>query len=164
MLEEAIRRRLNEPDIRLVMRCRVPYDMTSQGRILLGDEHFDPENEEVKLIIDLAQEKVRGFGDLFAANVDGAWRGDHWEIYAEVQGERVIEPSEVKAIEEHVSGQSKHPVHLRAWSRAELVVTNQRNLSTKDFLENQQDKSSYGKIRENLDSLLKRSPDRSHGD
>lgn len=159
-IEDAINQRLNGPNIALVMRCQIPYDVTSHGRILLGDRPFNPDNADEEKILRFIHRSVRNLGNLFVTNMDGVRREDYWEVYAEIQGERVITRSEVKQVEEEVSAALKHPVKLRAWSRAELVVTDSGNFTTTRFIRDQIGKTKYGLIQENLRSLTKKDPKR----
>jgi len=159
-IEDAINQRLNGPIIRLIMRCQIPYDVTSRGRILLGDRLFDPENADEQKMLRFIHRSVANLGNLFVTNMDGVRRGDYWEVYAEIQGERVVTRSEVKQVEEEVSAALKYPVKLRAWSRAELVVTDLENFTTARFIKDQIGKTKYGRIQENLRSLTKKEPKR----
>lgn len=143
LFEQVINKRLGEPKILLVVRCEIAHDVTSRGRVLLGNLTFDPDNEEEGKILHLVQESVKKLGRLFVSNMDGVRRKDYWELYAEIQGERVITESEVKRIEQHVSAEIMMPIKLRAWSRAELVVTDQRSYETGAFLESQRGKSLF---------------------
>jgi hypothetical protein len=142
-LEEAINSRLGEPKVMLVVRSQIAYDVTSRGRILLGKHTFDPNNEEEGKIVRLVSESVGKLGKLFVSNMDGVWHKDHWELYAEIQGDRVMTEPEVSQIEKQVSAEIKKKVKLRAWSRAELVVTDQRSFETGAFLESQRGKSVF---------------------
>ncbi len=143
-IEELINRRLGEPKVMLVVRSQIAYDVTSRGRILLGDLTFDPkENEEHEMMVRLVSESVSKLGKLFLSNMDGAWQKDHWELYAEIQGDRVITESEVSRIEQQVSAEIKKKVKLRAWSRADLVATDQKSYETGAFLESQGGKSIF---------------------
>jgi len=160
LIEKAIHRRLNDPNIRLVLRCQVPYDVTSHGRILLGDRPFDPQNEDEQKMVQIIHESFRKLGNIFVSNMDGAWRKDHWEVYAEIQGERVVTPDEVKQIEKEVAAAAKHPVRLWAWSRADLVVGNSESLSTRGFVESQTGKIRSGRIQDNLESIMREKPRR----
>jgi uncharacterized hydrophobic protein (TIGR00271 family) len=143
LLEREINKRWGSPEIVLVMRCQIPYDMTSRGRILLGGFSFDLDAEEEERIAQLIQELLGKQGKLFVSSLDGIRRQDHWELYAEIQGERVITESEVLQIEQHLVAQLSKPVKLRAWSRAELFVTDQRSYETGAFMESQKGKSVF---------------------
>jgi uncharacterized hydrophobic protein (TIGR00271 family) len=155
VLEVLINRRLGEPKVMLVVRSQIAYDVTSHGRILLGKLTFDPDNEEEGKMVRLVSESVSKLGKLFVSNVDGVWDKDHWELYAEIQGERVISESEVKQIEQHVAEKIMKPVKLRAWSRAELVVTDQRSYETGKFLESQRGKSIFLMDQEAIEQRIK---------
>lgn len=154
-LEDLINKRLGEHKIVLIVRCEIPYDVTSRGRILLGRLSFDPNNQEEGRIVQLVTESVQKLGKLFVSSIDGAWLKDHWELYVEIQGERVITESEVRQIEKQVSTDIKKQVKLRAWSRAELVVTDQRSYETGAFLESQRGKSIFLMDEEALEQRMK---------
>lgn len=141
--EDLINRRLGKPKIMLIVRSQIAYDVTSHGRILLGKLTFNPENKEEGKMVRLVGESVGKLGKLFVSNMDGVWLRDHWELYAEIQGDRVITEFEVSQIEKQVSDAMKKKVKLRAWSRAELVVTDQQSYETAAFLESQRGKSVF---------------------
>ena len=154
-LEDLINRRLGEPKVMLVVRSQIAYDVTSRGRILLGKHTFDPNNEEERKIVRLVSESVGKLGKLFVSNMDGVWHKDHWELYAEIQGDRVITESEVSQIEKQVSAEIKKKVKLRAWSRADLVVTDRQSYETGAFLESQRGKSIFLMHEEALKQRMK---------
>ena len=146
---------MGDPKVTLVVRCEIPYDVTSRGRVLLGNVTFDPDNEEERMMTQLVGESVSKLGKLFVSNIDGVWLKDHWELYVEIQGERVTTESEVKQIEKQVSASVKKPVKLRAWSRAELVVTDQQSYETGAFLRSQKGMSTFLMDEKALNKRLK---------
>ena len=154
-LEELINTRLGEPKVMLVVRSQIPNDVTSRGRILLGNLTFNPQNDEEGKMVRLVNESVGKLGKLFVSNMDGVWHKDHWELYAEIQGERVITESEVSRIEKQVSAEIKKNVKLRAWSRAELVVTDLQSYATGAFLESQRGKSVFLMDEKTLEQRMK---------
>jgi hypothetical protein len=135
-LEKMVQQRLGNPSIRLVVRCQVPVDVSSEGRILLADP-FAPERAGQQQVTDMIREGIENLGTLFARNLNVVWREDRWVVYTEVVGDRAISSSEVREIEKEVSASVGEPVEIKAWSRVELMVTGSENLPLEDFFKSQ---------------------------
>ncbi len=132
-MENAIRKRLGDPKVVLTLRCHIPHDVTSRGRVLLG-EYIHMDEEIQGRVFDLVDKKVREMGSFFLINMDAAWRLDHWEVFAEIHGERVVTAGEVKELEALISKQGKRTLHLNVWPRVGMVVTESGVVSSKKFL------------------------------
>lgn len=135
--QAAIRQRLGDETVRLLLRCDDLVDVTSKGRILYGRAHFgqlSPQEEGIQKNIEYAiRSQVMRLGNMFAPNVDAQKRNGKWHVRAEVVGPRVLAPEEIKTIEQRVSDAVKENVTLHAWCRVELVVTDDRMASVEDF-------------------------------
>ncbi|MCF8081776.1 MAG: DUF389 domain-containing protein [Deltaproteobacteria bacterium] len=147
--EAAIRHRLGDDEVRLLVRCDDLVDVTSKGRILYGQAHFGklaPGEKEVQhKVEESVRAQVMRINHMFAPNVDAQKKEDKWHVRAEVVGPRVLEPREIQAIEQKVSEAIQKPVSLHAWCRVELVVTGHKMVCVEDFtreLVNQKDKPS----------------------
>jgi uncharacterized protein DUF389 len=160
LMEKAIKRESGEKNFQLVLRCQLPYDVTSKGRILLGDSHFAPDTEEKLEIRDLIRKSVEQLGNLYVDDLDGVRRKSHWDFYVEVVGDRLIRPAEVKEIERRVSDTIHTPTRIVARTRAELTATGGRYLTRRKFIEQEKDKISYGRIEKNLRSLSEQKPEK----
>jgi uncharacterized hydrophobic protein (TIGR00271 family) len=136
--ENAIRKRLKEPNLRLLVQCQVPIDVTSRGRILLGGAHFGKQDPRAQKVGKLVRRALSDAGGYFVSNLDAIWEKDHWQVRAEVFGPTVISPMQVKAAEKQVAAQMGQPVKIMAWSRAELVVTDGRSMPQDQFTREQQ--------------------------
>jgi hypothetical protein len=133
--ETAIREHLNDPHIRLLVRCLVTTDVTSRGRILYGRRHFGALPDGTAHVQELTRRHVESLGEMFVTNVDAVWSDDHWNVRAEVVGSRVLLPAEIKKIELAVSEQAGAPVKLLAWSRVELMVNESEYMSVEGYTE-----------------------------
>lgn len=133
-LEKAIQKRLDNPSIRLVIRTQTPVDVTSEGKILMGQLPFgvDQDNDKQK-VIKAVRDGIEDMEGFFARNPTVKWLEDHWEIHTEVVGPRAISVSEVKAVEENASALVKKPVRIIALSKIELVVTGSTTLPKEDY-------------------------------
>lgn len=136
--EGAIQKRLKEPDLRLLVQCQVPVDVTSRGRILLSGAHFGQQDPRAKRVAKLAKQALEASGVYYVTNLDAAWDQKRWQVRAEVFGPTVISPMQIMQAEQKVAAQMGQPVKLLAWSRAELVVTDRRSLPRDLFTREQQ--------------------------
>jgi hypothetical protein len=159
LIEDAIKKSSGERNIGLIVRNHIPYDVTRRGRIIMGEMQLDPYTDEEHKISKLIRESVRKLGNIYVRNLDGLKRKDHWEMYVELLGDRLIRPDEVKRIEHKVSDAIKTPMKIRAWTRAELVATDKRYHTGQGFMEKQKNKITYGRIEGNLRELFQQKPE-----
>jgi uncharacterized hydrophobic protein (TIGR00271 family) len=145
-------------NIGLIIRNNLPYDVTRRGRIILGEMQLDPYTPEERKLVRLIRQSIGRLGNIYVKNLDGIRRKDHWEMYVEIMGDRLIRPEEVKEIERKVSEGMKMPTKIRAWTRAELIATDKRYHIGEGFMEKQKDKATLGRIEKNLKELLKQKP------
>lgn len=135
--EEKIQDRLDNHDIRLLVRCSDLVDVTSKGRVLYGQAHFgkiSPGQLDVqKRIEKVTKQEIEQMPDMFVTNVDATLKGGDWFVRVEVVGRKIISPKEVRRIEKNVSKNTRHQVNIYVWSRSELMVTNQQFSSVEDF-------------------------------
>ncbi|MFH1060165.1 MAG: DUF389 domain-containing protein [Pseudomonadota bacterium] len=131
--EERLRRRVGDPNLRLVARCQMATDITSQGRILYGEAHFGPQPPGAGQVAESVRQAMRGLGDFYAVNLDPILRASGWQARGEVYGPRVLSKAEVARIEKEVAAKVGRPVKLYVWSKAELMVTRDEAVSQEDF-------------------------------
>jgi len=128
--ETALRQRLGEPSARVVARRTTSTDVTSKGRILLGEAHFgtgDAADEDRRRAVEAAvRGNIEAVPNLFVAALDAVRRDGAWTVRAEVVGPRVPAPEEVRVIEERSAKAAGAPVKLSVWARVELQVTGDR--------------------------------------
>ena len=114
-------------------------DISSKGRILLGQAHFgEPSAEEATLretIEQAAQTGIEQIPNLFVINIDAATSEAGWAVRAEVVGPRVPSPAEVRTLETTLQKLAGQPVMVSLWARTEVVVTGQRYSSVKEQAE-----------------------------
>ena len=139
--EMAIQKRLDDKQLRLLIRSDDLVDVSSKGRILYGRAHFGnlSVRDEVtrKDMERNVKTEIMRFKDMFATNVDAVKRGEGWSVRAEVVGPRVFRPSEVKLIEKKVSKATGIAVTLHLWCRVELMVDRNHFISIEDFTKKQ---------------------------
>jgi len=125
--EAFIRRRLEDPHVRLLVRSQELVGMTSKGRVLFGRAHFStlsPGEASVQEELErLLKESFSKLEDMYVLDVDAQEEEDGWAIRAEVVGPRVVNPGEVAEIEKGIAEASGEKVRLEIWSRAEMLVT-----------------------------------------
>lgn len=135
--EDQIRRRLQDPKLRLLVRCQVPTDVTSRGRILSGRAHFGPPDQGAPKVKELSRQALRAQGQFFVTNLDAVRQKDAWLVRAEVFGPRVMSPPQVRAAEKQVAARVGRPVRIQAWSRAELMVLDDQAMPRDHFTRQQ---------------------------
>ena len=132
-IEEVLQRRLAKPTLKLVIRCQVATDMTSNGRILYGASHFGHPPKGVDVVGREMRKTLKSSGKFHVTNLDAIWTGKHWSVRAEIYGPRVITPEEVEAAQKHVASRVGKPVKLNALSKSELLVMDNRSMAEEEF-------------------------------
>jgi uncharacterized hydrophobic protein (TIGR00271 family) len=135
--ENAVRERLGDAQVRLLIRSVDMVDVSSKGRVLYGMAHFGCLSPAETAMQERVEHEVKSaiirIKDMYAPNVDAVRKNGKWLARAEVVGPRVLRPSEVQSIERGVSGATKQDVTLHAWCRVELMVTRGNYISVEDF-------------------------------
>ncbi|MDY6987246.1 MAG: DUF389 domain-containing protein [Thermodesulfobacteriota bacterium] len=135
--ERRIQERLDNHDIRLLVRCNDLVDVTSKGHVLYGKAHFGKlspsELTLQKRIEKTTKAQIEGGANMFATNIDAALKDGQWSVRAEVVGPTMMTPKEVRQIEREVSRIVRHQVNIYVWCRSELMVTKEAYSSVEDF-------------------------------
>jgi uncharacterized hydrophobic protein (TIGR00271 family) len=143
--QTAIRRRLNDYSIHLVVRCLTTVNVDARGRILYGWSHFalqPPEQRALMNEIDRAvRDAFKQFQDLFVSNVDAAPRDDGWQARVEVVGAHVITPKEAAAVEKIVADRLHRTIKIFFFARSQAMVTPQGYTSVDSFIKSRVEKS-----------------------
>jgi hypothetical protein len=138
-LENLLQERIGDPRTRLVVRVINSLDISSKGRILLGQAHFGEQSaEEITLqeaLEQAAQAGIEQLPNLFVINIDAAKAEAGWAVRAEVVGPRIPSPAEVRTLETRLQKLAGQPVTMSLWARTEVVVTGQRYSSVKEQAE-----------------------------
>lgn len=126
-LQTAMRQRLDDPSVRVVVRRSLSADITAKGHILLGAAHFGAIDEATATAQAVVEEEVRtglaALPDLFPLAVDAVRNEGGWTVRAEVVGPRVPAPADVRGVESRASRRAAAAVKLSVWARAEAQVT-----------------------------------------
>lgn len=115
---------------------------------------LSPHTEKEDKLLRLIKAPVCRLGNMYVKNVDGIRRDNFWEIYAEIVGDRLIRPEEVKELERKVSDEMHEPIKIRAWTKVEMIAADQRYLTGGAFMDEQKDKVTLGRIEKNLRQVL----------
>ena len=144
--EDRIQERLDNHDIRLLVRCNDLVDVTSKGHVLYGKAHFgklSPSELNLQKIIEKrTKEQIEGAANMFATNVDAILKDGQWSVRAEVVGPKMMTPGQVRQIERDVSKIVRHQVNIYVWCRSELMVTKEAYSSVKDFTKEMMEKKN----------------------
>jgi uncharacterized hydrophobic protein (TIGR00271 family) len=138
-LEKLLQERVGDPRTRLIIRVINSVDISSKGRILLGQAHFGEQSAEEAALREAleqaAQAGIEQIPNLFVINIDAAKSEAGWAVRAEVVGPRVPSPAEVRTLETALQKLAGQPVTVSLWARTEVVVTGQRYSSVKEQAE-----------------------------
>ena len=145
--EEAVRKRLNDDRVRLLVLSKDMEGVSSKGKILYGSAHFDvvPEDAAIQKKLEAGiKDEIEKLKNMFAVSVDAAKIGGRWAVRAEVVGPEVLKPSQVLAIEKAVRKATGEKMTLHAWCRVELVVTGDRFVTREGYTKEQVEKRLGG--------------------
>ncbi len=126
--EKMLQDRLQETNLRVVIRRTTTSDISSKGPILFGEAHLGittPESEKAQALTEATvRSYIEAIQNCFAPSVDAVLSEGSWIVRAEVVAPRVLTPQEVQAIEQHSAETLAAPVLLTVWPHAEkLQVT-----------------------------------------
>ena len=125
--ETALRDRLGEPGVRVVVRMVDSTDITSKGRILFGEAHFadlSPEQTQQQKAAETAvRENIERTANMFVTAIDALHRESAWTVRAEVTGPRVLTPEEVRDAEKRSAEALGEEVEIEIRAHTDLIVT-----------------------------------------
>jgi uncharacterized hydrophobic protein (TIGR00271 family) len=128
--QAALRERLVDPKLRVVVRRVDSRDFTDKGRILFGAAHLGDLTDEARARGRAVEEAVRGGiqarPDLFVTAIDAVPAGRGWAVRAEVVGPRVPTPAEVRGVEKAAAAGLGEPVAISLRASTDVVVTGAR--------------------------------------
>ncbi|MFZ5452363.1 MAG: DUF389 domain-containing protein [Thermodesulfobacteriota bacterium] len=135
--QKALRDRLGDPQIQLLVRNLLTVDVDEKGGILYGWAHLgaqSPEEQQILARIEAAvREEFKKFNDVFATNIDAAPINGSWGVRVEVAGARILPPKEVARLEKSLSDKVKQKIKLYFKSRLEAMVTSGGYVSLEEF-------------------------------
>ena len=125
--EALLRERLGETRVRVVVRTAASVDVTSKGRILLGEAHFgDLSPDEVRqreTVEGAIRDRLQGLPNVFVTAVDAFRQDSGWVVRADVVAPRVPAPGEILGVEQSAAKVIGEPVELTVRATTEIVVT-----------------------------------------
>lgn len=137
-LEKTINERVGGEHVKLLVRVIASTDLTSKGRLLLGDAHFGIMSEaqlnQQKSIEEHARRLFGQMNDLNVLSLDAAMLGNDWQIRAEVFSPRILSPGEIKRLESALAGAAHAPVAITVLAKTEAVVTNEGYFSATELV------------------------------
>jgi uncharacterized hydrophobic protein (TIGR00271 family) len=137
--EQHIRERVGDPHLRLLVRTTASFDISSKGRVLLGQAHFDEQTAEAAAlqlkVEQTTKSEIEKLPNLFVTSIDAVNNLQNWEVRAEVVGPRVLSPKEVQTIEKALFNLVGQPIQLTVWARTDVIVTGERYSSVQGYRE-----------------------------
>jgi uncharacterized hydrophobic protein (TIGR00271 family) len=136
LFEQLLQERLGDPTVRVVVRMAESVDITSKGRLLFGEAHFDTGSTESatarKKVEDAVRKSLEALPSTFVVAIaaidddSGGSGGSGWIVRADVAAPRVLSPSEVRGVEETASKAVGKPVEVTVRSGSDLLVTGEQ--------------------------------------
>lgn len=128
--QAALRERLVDPKLRVVVRRIDSRDFTEKGRILFGAAHLGDQTDETRqrtrAVEEAVQDGIQARPDLFVTAIDAVPAGRGWAVRAEVVGPRVPTPAEARAVEKAAAASVGAPVAVSLHASTDVVVTGAR--------------------------------------
>jgi len=124
--EEAIRKRLNNDNVTLLVKATTTSNITAKGRVLLGNSQFVPMTQEDMSV----QQQLETSGrislehlkDTFVQGIDAEKVGDGWEVRAEVVSANVPRPADVAKVEKSLVNIAGTKINLSVLIPNGLIV------------------------------------------
>ena len=124
--EDAIRKRLGDTTVTLLVRATITSDVTAKGRVLLGEAQFAPmtvaERAVQKELERRGKTELEKVANSFVNSIDAAKHEQGWEVRAEVVSARVLQPADVGRVEKGLAGLAGTPVTLSVLTPDGLIV------------------------------------------
>ena len=127
--QAALRGRLADPSLRVVVRRFDSRDFTDKGRILFGAAHLETDETrraQGRTVEESVRAGIEGRPDLFVTAIDAVLAGKLWQVRAEVVGPRVPTPAEVRGVEQKTGAKLGERVSLSIRATTDVVVTGTR--------------------------------------
>ena len=128
--EALLRERLGETRVRVVVRTATSADVTSKGRILLGEAHFgDLSADELQqrgAVEEAIRDRLQRMPHVFVTAVDALRRAPGWMVRADVVAPRAPVPKDILGVEQDTAKAIGEPVELTVRVDREIVVTGTR--------------------------------------
>ncbi|SBT04616.1 conserved membrane hypothetical protein [Candidatus Accumulibacter aalborgensis] len=124
--EETIRKRLNDPTATLLVRAATTSDITTKGRVLLGDALFAPMTAADRAVQqDLetrGKTELELIANTFVNSIDAAKSANGWEVRAEVVSAEVLRPANVDRVEKSLAKIAGTSIALSVLTPNGLIV------------------------------------------
>jgi hypothetical protein len=128
--EALLRERLGDPSVRVVIRVSESLDLTSKGRVLLGEAHFGfssgEETPGQRMLEETIRASLQSLPNTFVTAIDAARAESSWAVRADVSAPKVPAPGDVHGIEERAAKAVGEPVELTVRARTDVLVTGNR--------------------------------------
>jgi uncharacterized hydrophobic protein (TIGR00271 family) len=128
--EALLRERLEDPTVRVVLRVSESVDLTSKGRVLLGEAHFGYSSGEEtpgqRAVEETIRASLQALPNTFVTAIDAARAESGWAVRADIAAPKVLAPSDVHGIEERAAKVVGEPVVLTVRAQTDVLVTGNR--------------------------------------
>ncbi len=116
--------------MRVVVRVAESVDITSKGRVLLGEAHFAPaspeETQRQRTVEETVRRELQSVANTFVTAVDAVHQSSGWLVRAEVVDPRILAPDDVRSVEARSAKAIGESVDLTVRARADVLVTGTR--------------------------------------
>ncbi|MGR9106272.1 MAG: hypothetical protein ACU843_05000, partial [Gammaproteobacteria bacterium] len=124
--EDTIRKRVGDPSATLLVRAITTNDITSKGRLLLGEARFAPmepaDRSLQKQLEQRGKTELERIPNTFVYGIDAAKISNGWTVRAEVVSAKTLQPADVGKVERDLREIAHNPVNLSVLNPDGLIV------------------------------------------
>lgn len=136
--ENAVRERIQDPNVFLILNRSKPEILDSYGSILPEWDNYEGWTERKEETITAIRQAVASelvdYSDVFLRRSHLRILKEGWKILLETTGLRPLKPEELEQIRTRVAARINQPLELYAWFRYEAVVTPDGYRSYDEFI------------------------------
>jgi len=138
VVQAAVRRRLKDPDVFLIISRMKPDIIDTRGPIIPEWHKYEDWTEEKEMrladIEKTVKEELAGITDVFFHRCHPHVVKDQWKVLIETTGLRPLTPKELDQIRSRLVGKYGQTLEVYAWFRYDAVVTPDGYTSYQDFM------------------------------
>jgi uncharacterized hydrophobic protein (TIGR00271 family) len=136
--QAAMRERLKDPDVFLIISRMKPDIINARGPIIPEWHKYEDWTEEKEMrlaaIETAIREELSGVKDVFFRRCHPRVVKGQWKVLIETTGLRPLTPEEIEQIQSRVAWEYDQPLDVYAWFRYEAVVTPDGYTAFQDFI------------------------------
>lgn len=153
-VERAVRERLEDPGVLLILKRSKPEILDSYGPILPEWDNYEGwtgrDEETMATIREAVAAEMASVPDVYLRRSHLRILEDGWKVLMETTGLRPLGPGELDGIRTRVVARIGRPIELYAWFRHEAVVTPDGYRPYEDFMKGpmEHNKQQWGRVQD----------------